>query len=660
MTVLVVSGILLALILMAIRAVWLFLRSLFVPETPPPGEALPTPRFAAPTVTPSRAPARTAAPSPSPPAAVFPPESEDLEIRVSLGAYHVLGRRLVVEIRGGPAPTVTEPLVYVVTGASLHQGKEYPLRLRPTDNLSSPTFSSVHTRTEVARLDEDWTLLTYLDVDAMYPARPGRQPYVFSCRVHRPGQEVGVGLPGPRGRAMEAASASAHFDLAEFGYLELHEWVKMHEDAVTTLARILYHAEVETEAKWQALSEWVWAQSPTGAPEVVKAYARKNLLHYYRVLREAPSTSSNRSMDLGKEASPDFQRELVALARGLVNAETADSAARKTYESLRGACWEALSTWVDRDKEPLPPRSRSESVEPVRPPVRPAPPKPAPPVRPPPSIPRVAPLPEPPPWEPVPAPPAGVAVDHGGERLLVLRDLLSIARVAAVLGFATTTWEQDKLLRKFLDRLVGTVRGEVARSMVRLELQAFLDEATSVIGRASHFKKRLDAAVAPIGPSLRASLGEAMRELILARSERSADVSALYAHGVKTLGWIPLTRAKPKPKPEPVVPPRPAAAPRPPVKPTPKAPLPARPPAKPAPAPWAPPPASGVPAPMTLAELMAEVGMPRGLDRAGQIAYLRTKFAELNNAMNKETMTHKRMAITRQLGCVGRLRHLLG
>ncbi len=63
---------------------------------------------------------------------------------------------------------------------------------------------------------------------------------------------------------------------------------------------------------------------------------------------------------------------------------------------------------------------------------------------------------------------------------------------------------------------------------------------------------------------------------------------------------------------------------------------------------------------MTLAELMAEVGMPRGLDRAGQIAYLRTKFAELNNAMNKETMTHKRMAITRQLGCVGRLRHLLG
>jgi hypothetical protein len=581
------------------------------------------------------------------PASAFSVEPEDLEIRVSVSLNHGIGRRLTIEVRGGPLPAPAESLVYVITALSYEQGKECPLRVRPTDSLSSQPFSSVHARQPVARLREAWTVLTFIDLDAVYPARSGRQNYVFTCRVHRPGADIGVGLPGPHGRALDSASATAYLDLADFGYLEMHEWVMVREDAVTLLVRVVHQCEAGLGTKWARLSDWVLALRPASAPQVVQDYAKKNLANYYRALRAAPSTSSNRSIALGKDASPDFQRELVALARGLVNEEPADSPARKTYESLRGTCWEALSTWVDRDKEPLPPRSRSESVEPVRPPVKPKPSAPPVPVVPPPTpspAPARAPLPQP--WEPDPVPGPLGGVDQ--EKVEQMRAVLAMARVAAVLGFSNTTHAQDKILDKFKRRLIHNVRDDATRARVEADLQAYLDEATAVIGQLTYFKRRLDASVAPVGFYIRDLLGETMRELILARYDCSADGYALYGYCVRKYAWAPLSVPRPKRSPTPAPKPHPAPPPKPapvrPVNPTPRT----------SPSPL------GLPETLSLAQLKAKVGMPGGLDRAGQVAFIRQQFDRWNSHSLTTRDSGERVAIAQRLRNLAQLRRLLG
>lgn len=561
-------------------------------------------------------------------------ETMDLEMRVSLGADHGIGRRLTVEVRGGPVPARGEYFVYVVTGFSSEQGKEFPLRFPPTDSMASQPFSSVHTRTLPPRHREDWSVLTSIDLEAMYPARSGRQNYVFTCRVHRPGAEIGVGLPGPHGRALDSATVTHSFALADFGYLEMHEWVKVREDAVTFLVRVVHQCEVALGTKWARLSDWVSALRPASAPQVVQDYAKKSLANYYRALRAAPSTSSNRSIALGKDASPDFQRELVALTRGLVNEEPADSPARKTYESLRGTCWEALSTWVERDKEPLPPR-------PVSPPAKPTPSAPPPP---PPPAPAWAPLPQP--WEPDPVPVPLGGVDQ--EKVEQMRAVLEIARVAAVLGFANTTHAQDKILDKFKRRLIDSVSDDKTRARVEAELQEYLDEATAVIGQLIYFKRRLDAAAAPLGDYLRQLLGETMRELILARSSFSADGYALYGYGARKHAWAPLSVPRPKRPPAPAPKPRPARPPKPaparPVSPTPRT----------SPSP------SGPPESLSLAQLKAKVGMPGGLDTAGQVAFVRKQFDDWNSRSLTTRDSGERVAIAQRLRHLAQLRRLLG
>ena len=652
----------LAFVMALVQDVWRSLVKMLSPDDAP---APPGTRHAS--VIAPRAPSRTEAevrtgalpfPEPSP----LPDETVDLEMRVSLGADHGIGRRLTIEVRGGPVPSRGEYFVYVVTGFSSEQGKEFPLRFPPTDSLSSQPFSSVHARQPVARLREAWTVLTFIDLDAVYPARSGRQNYVFTCRVHRPGADIGVGLPGPHGRALDSASATHSFALADFGYLEMHEWVMVREDAVTFLVRVVHQCEVGLGTKWVRLSDWVLALRPVSAPQVVQDYAKKNLANYYRALRAAPSTSSNRSIALGKDASPDFQRELVALARGLVNEEPADSPARQTYESLRGTCWEALSTWVERDKEPLPPR-------PLSPPARPKPSAPTAPVLPPPTpspAPAWAPLPQP--WEPDPVP-----VPLGGgdqEKVEQLRAVLAMARVAAVLGFSNTTHAQDKILDKFKRRLIDNVRDDATRARVEADLQAYLDEATAVIGQLSYFKRRLDAAVAPVGFYIRDLLGETMRELILARSDCSADGFALYGYCVRKYAWAPLSVPRPKrfpapaPKPRPVPAPKPRPAPAPKPTPAPK-PRPAPPP-KPAPVrPVSPTPRTS-PSPLgpleslPLAQLKAKVGMPAGLDRPGQIAFIRQQFDRWNSHSLTIRDSGQRLAIAQRLRHLAQLRRLVG
>ena len=623
----------LAFVMALVQDVWRSLVKMLSPDDAP---APPGTRHAS--VIAPRAPSRTEAevrtgalpfPEPSP----LPDETVDLEMRVSLGADHGIGRRLTIEVRGGPVPSRGEYFVYVVTGFSSEQGKEFPLRFPPTDSMATQPFSSVHTRTLPPRHREEWSVLTSIDLEAMYPARSGRQNYVFTCRVHRPGADIGVGLPGPHGRALDSATATHSFALADFGYLEMHEWLKVREDAVTFLVRVVHQCEVGLGTKWAHLSDWVLALRPASAPQVVQDYVKKNLANYYRALRAAPSTSSNRSIALGKDASPDFQRELVALARGLVNEEPADSPARKTYESLRGTCWEALSTWVERDKEPLPPRPVSQPAKPT--PSAPPPPPPAP---------AWAPL--PPPWEPDPVP-----VPLGGgdqEKVEQMRAVLTIARVAAVLGFSNTTHAQDKILDKFKRRLIDNIHDDATRARVEADLQAYLDEATAVIGLLSYFKRRLDAAVAPVGFYIRDLLGETMRELIQARSDCSADGYALYGHGVRKYAWAPLSVPRPKRFPPPAPKPRPAPPPKPaPVRPA-------------NPTPRTTPSPLGPPESLSLAELKARVGMPGGLDREGQVAFIRQKFDRWNSQSLTTRDSGERVAIAQRLRYLAQLRRLLG
>ena len=605
----------LAFVLAIVRDVWRSLVKLLSPDdAPAPQGARYTPVIVPHAPTRAEAEAQTAA-LPLQPPSPLPEETMDLEMRVSLGADHGIGRRLTIEVRGGPVPARGEYFVYVLTGFSSEQGKEFPLRFPPTDSMASQPFSSVHSRTLPPRHREDWSVLTSIDLEAMYPARSGRQSYVFTCRVHRPGADIGVGLPGPHGRALDSATATHSFALADFGYLEMHEWVKVREDAATFLVRVVHQCEVGLGTKWARLSDWVLALRPASAPQVVQDYAKKSLANYYRALRAAPSTSSNQSIALGKDASPDFQRELVALARGLVNEEPADSPARKTYESLRGTCWEALSTWVERDKEPLPPRPVSQPAKPT--PSAPPPPPPAP---------AWAPLPQP--WEPDPDP-----VPLGGgdqEKVEQLRAVLAIARTAAVLGFSNTTHAQDKILDKFKRQLVDSVSDDATRARVETDLQAYLDEATAVIGQLIYFKRRLDAAAAPLGDYIRQLLGETMRELILARSDCSADGYALYGYGVRKHAWAPLSVPRPKRSPAPAPPPKPA-----PVRP-----------ANPTPPP---------PKMMSTGELMRLLAMPAGLDRAGQLVFIKGEFGRLNNRMGKERKSYRRAEISYLLHCLGEL-----
>ena len=241
-----------------------------------------------------------------------------------------------------------------------------------------------------------------------------------------------------------------------------------------------------------------------------------------------------------------------------------------------------------------------------------------------------------------------------------------MARVAAVLGFSNTTHAQDKILDKFKRRLIDNVRDDATRARVEADLQAYLDEATAVIGQLSYFKRRLDAAVAPVGFYIRDLLGETMRELILARSDCSADGFALYGYCVRKYAWAPLSVPRPKRFPAPAPKPRPVPAPKPRPVPAPKprpAPAPKPTPApKPRPAPPPKPapvrPANPTPPPpkmMSTGELMRLLAMPAGLDRAGQLVFIKGEFGRLNNRMGKERKSYRRAEISYLLLCLGEL-----
>lgn len=217
-----------------------------------------------------------------------------------------------------------------------------------------------------------------------------------------------------------------------------------------------------------------------------------------------------------------------------------------------------------------------------------------------------------------------------------MRAVLTIARVAAVLGFSNTTHAQDKILDKFKRRLIDNIHDDATRARVEADLQAYLDEATAVIGQLIYFKRRLDAAAAPLGFYIRDLLGETMRELILARSDCSADGYALYEYGVRKFAWSPLSVPRPKRSPAPAPKPRPAPPPKP---------APVRP-ANPTPPP---------PKMMSTGELMRLLAMPAGLDRAGQLVFIKGEFGRLNNRMGKERKSYRRAEISYLLHCLGEL-----
>jgi len=339
---------------------------------------------------------------------------------------------------------------------------------------------------------------------------------------------------------------------------------------------------------------------------------------------------------LSREAPPDLQRELVAVARELVDEEPLEGVCRRTYESLREACSEALANWSNRAKEPLPPRTVTPKYTPV---VTPAPET------------AVLPTPQPPlvvtPSRPIPqrrvltpVPVAPIVIDQ--EQVVQMRAILAIARVAALLGFPTTTHEQDKIIGKFRRRLVDDVRDDATRERVRAELQDYLDNNSTPIGQLSYLKRRLDAAVAPVGAYLRAQLGETMRALILARVEPSIQAAGLYGHGVRKYGWTPLPvrRTKPSKKPTPIVSPRRRSS---------ASAKPARAKARKQAKPQSSAAIEVDYKKMPIRRLEQLVRLPAGLPRAGKLKFLKGSFFDLNNSFCNVTATDERSAIQEKL-----------
>ena len=490
-------------------------------------------------------------------------EEKALQVRVGMLRDSSLGLRLIIEFQGGPEPSLLRSLVYVVSAISREQGRQFSVRRRSPDPLMLEPYRSVQARNVVPQLREFWTVLSFADVDTMFPARRGHQPYTFTCQVFRPGPEVALGLPGPHGSPLASASVEVRLELAGCGYLDLQEWLAIREDALTFFAKILSNCVVATERKWGQLDDWIAQQMLPGATVPLQAYATRRLQECLAALRSSPSKSSNRSMVLGREASLDLQRELMAVARQLVDEEPLGAVSRKTYESLRSACPKALAAWVDSGKEPLPPRAVSSTTHSeARASPQPAIPEPPPSssilpsFRAPPS--QTSQPPATP--EPVAVPP--VVIDR--EKVRQMHALVEMARIGAALGFSTTTYEQDRILDKFKRRLVNSIRDDLTREHVESDLDAYLhDDAPVAIGQLSHFKRLLDAAIAPVGVYARTCLGETMRELVLARVDPSVLGVGLYQHGVITHGWTPLPvrRSEPPPKPASVA--RPRRVPRP-------------------------------------------------------------------------------------------------
>jgi len=619
------------LVFVLVRWLWSILVNLVAPADSPSPKALPPLSS-----TVSSCPKVQSALPPDP--VCSPPQtlSEDLELRVALMPDRGGGRNLGIEVRNGPAPSSLAPLVYVVTAISTEQSRESSLRYRSADPLSQVTFRSVNIRTSVARRQESWTTLTFIDIDTLFPSRSGLQHYTFTCQVFRPGPEIALGLPGPQGRAMETACTSVYLDLTSCGYYDLQEWVSVREDALAFFAKVLSNCVVSTQGKWNSVEVWVQKQVLPGATLLQQVHVTKRLTDCLKELRLEPLKSSNRSTALSREAPPDLQRELVAVARELVDEEPLEGVCRRTYESLREACSEALANWSNRAKEPLPPRTVTPKYTPV---VTPAPetavlptPQPALVVAPSRIIPQVRVL--------TPVPVAPIVIDQ--EQVVQMRAILAIARVAALLGFPTTTHEQDKIIGKFRRRLVDDVRDDATRERVRAELQDYLDNNSTPIGQLSYLKRRLDAAVAPVGAYLRAQLGETMRALILARVEPSIQAAGLYGHGVRKYGWTPLPvrRTKPSKKPTPIVSPRRRSS------------------------------ASAQPArakarkqaksqssaaievdykKMPIRRLEQLVRLPAGLPRAGKLKFLKGSFFDLNNSFCNVTATDERSAIQEKL-----------
>lgn len=619
------------LVFVLVRWLWRILVNLVAPAESPSPKALPPLSS-----TLSSCPKVQSALLPDP--VCSPPQtlSEDLELRVALMPDMGGGRNLGIEVRSGPAPSSLAPLVYVVTAISTEQSRESSLRYRSVDPLSQVAFRSVHIRTSVARRYESWTALTFVDIATLFPSRSGYQHYTFTCQVFRPGPEIALGLPGPQGRAMETACTSVYLDLTSCGYLDLQEWVSIREDALAFFAKVLSNCVVSIEGKWNSVEVWVQMQALPGSTQIQQVYATKRLIDCLRELRLEPLKSSNRSTALSREAPPDLQRELVAVARELVNEEPLGGVCRRTYESLRVACSEALANWADRAKEPLPPRIVTPTYTPE---VMPSP------------EPAVLPSPQPPlvvtPSRPIPqtrvptpVPVAPIVIDQ--EQVVQMRAILAIACVAAFLGFPNTTHEQDKIIGKLKLRLVDYVRDDATRERIRSELQDYLDNNTTPIGQLSYLKRRLDAAVAPVGAYLRAKLGETMRAVILARVEPSIQAVGLYDHGMRKYGWTPLPARRPKPsqKPTPVVSPRRRSS------------------------------ASAKTAPakprkqtktqssnatevnykkMPIRRLERLVSLPAGLTGVEKLKFLRGAFADLNNKSFKVTATVERAAIQERL-----------
>ena len=622
---------LVVLVFILVRWLWRILVNLVAPADSPSTKALPPLSS-----TLSSCPKVQSALPPDP---VFsPPQtlSEDLELRVALMPDMGGGRNLGIEVRSGPAPSSLAPLVYVVTAISTEQSRQSSLRYRSIDPLSQVTFRSVHIRTSVARRHESWTALTFVDIATLLPSRSGYQHYTFTCQVFRPGPEISLGLPGPQGRAMETACTSVYLDLTSCGYLDFQEWVSIREDALAFFAKVLSNCVVSIEGKWNSVEVWVQKQALPSATQIQQVYATKRLTDCLRELRLEPLKSSNRSTTLSREAPPDLQRELVAVARELVNEEPLGGVCRRTYESLRVACSEALANWADRAKEPLPPRIVAPTYTPE---VMPSP------------EPAVLPTPQPPlvvtPSRPIPqtrvptpVPVAPVVIDQ--EQVEQMRAILAIACVAAFLGFPTTTHEQDKIIGKLKRRLVDCVSDDATRERVRAELKDYLDNNSTPIGQLSYLKRRLDAAVAPLGAYLRAQLGETMRAVILARVKPSIQAAGLYGHGTKKYGWTPLPVRRPKQskKPTPVVSPRRRSS---------ASAKPAR--AKPRKqAITQSSPATEVDyKKMPIRRLERLVGLPAGLPRAGKLRFLRVKNDDINNKSFKVTATDERSTIRDRL-----------
>jgi hypothetical protein len=498
-------------------------------------------------------------------------EEKAMEVRVGMLRDSSLGQRLIIEFQGGPRPSMLRSLVYVVSAISREEGRQSSVRRRSTDPLMLEPFQSVQARNVVPKLPESWTVLSFVDIDTLFPARRGDQTYTFTCQVFRPGPEVALGLPGPHGSPLATSSVEVQLELAGCGYLDLQDWLVIREDALTFFAKILSNCVVATERKWGQLDDWIAQQMLLGATAALQAHATKRLQECLADLRSTPSKSSNRSAVLGREASLDLQRELMAVARQLVDEEPLDAVSRKTYESLRGTCWAALAAWTDAGKEPLPPRAASSTSHfEARASLQPVMPDPPPSSSSPPTVPAPPSRTTQPPWTPRPVAALPVVIDH--EKVRQMHTLVEMARIGATLGFTTTTYEQDRILGKFKRRLVNYIRDDLTREHVDSDLDAYLhDDPPDAIGQLSHFKRLLDAAIAPVGIYARTCLGDAMRELVLARVEPSVLGVGLYEHGVENHGWTPLPvrRSKPPPQPASIAKPRPVPRPKAPAKPAP-------------------------------------------------------------------------------------------